>query len=73
MPGYYEVHCHILPGVDDGAKSMKETRRTAMIDTAQIFFDFVNCFFTSVRSIRKFQIKKLMLIKIQNTNLIRLK
>lgn len=25
MPGYYEVHCHILPGVDDGAASMKET------------------------------------------------
>ena len=27
MPGYYEVHCHILPGVDDGAGDMKETVR----------------------------------------------
>lgn len=27
MPGYYEVHCHILPEVDDGSQSMKETVR----------------------------------------------
>ncbi|MDO5337686.1 MAG: capsular biosynthesis protein [Eubacteriales bacterium] len=24
MTGLYDVHCHILPGVDDGAKDMKE-------------------------------------------------
>lgn len=27
MPGYYEIHCHILPGVDDGAGDMRETVR----------------------------------------------
>ena len=27
MPGYYEVHCHILPGLDDGAGDMRETIR----------------------------------------------
>lgn len=27
MSGYYEVHCHILPGVDDGARNMDETIR----------------------------------------------
>jgi len=27
MQGYFDIHSHILPGVDDGAKDMDETRR----------------------------------------------
>ncbi|MDF2537583.1 MAG: Protein-tyrosine-phosphatase [Herbinix sp.] len=27
MNGYFDIHSHILPGVDDGAKDMNETRR----------------------------------------------
>lgn len=27
MQGYFDIHSHILPGVDDGAKDMEETRR----------------------------------------------
>jgi protein-tyrosine phosphatase len=27
MPGYFDIHCHIIPGVDDGARDMDETRR----------------------------------------------
>lgn len=27
MQGYFDIHSHILPGVDDGAKDMNETRR----------------------------------------------
>jgi protein-tyrosine phosphatase len=27
MLGYFDIHCHILPGVDDGAHDMDETRR----------------------------------------------
>jgi len=31
MQGYFDIHCHILPGVDDGAKNMEETRRMLLI------------------------------------------
>ncbi|MDF2943534.1 MAG: Protein-tyrosine-phosphatase [Herbinix sp.] len=31
MQGYFDIHCHILPGVDDGAKDMDETRRMLLI------------------------------------------
>ena len=24
MKGLYDIHCHILPGVDDGARNMEE-------------------------------------------------
>ncbi len=27
MTGFIDIHCHILPGVDDGAKSMEQTLR----------------------------------------------
>lgn len=27
MEGYFDIHCHILPGVDDGAKDMEEALR----------------------------------------------
>lgn len=27
MPGFFEVHCHILPNVDDGPESMEESIR----------------------------------------------
>lgn len=27
MNGYFDIHCHILPGVDDGADSMEETEK----------------------------------------------
>lgn len=26
MKGFYDIHCHILPGVDDGAKNMEESK-----------------------------------------------
>lgn len=32
MRGYIDMHCHVLPGVDDGSGSMKETLR--MVQTA---------------------------------------
>ncbi len=25
MKGLYDIHCHILPGVDDGARNMEES------------------------------------------------
>lgn len=31
MPGYYDIHNHILPGVDDGPQDMDETRRMLLI------------------------------------------
>lgn len=31
MKGYFDFHCHILPGVDDGAKDMEETNRMLSI------------------------------------------
>lgn len=31
MQGYFDIHCHILPGVDDGAKDMDETRRMLLM------------------------------------------
>ena len=26
MTGLYDIHCHLLPGVDDGAKSLEESK-----------------------------------------------
>jgi protein-tyrosine phosphatase len=31
MQGYFDIHNHILPGVDDGAEDMDETRRMLLI------------------------------------------
>lgn len=31
MQGYFDIHSHILPGIDDGAKDMEETRRMLLI------------------------------------------
>ena len=31
MDRYIDMHCHILPGVDDGAQSMEETQRMLMM------------------------------------------
>lgn len=31
MAGYYDIHTHILPGVDDGARDMDETREMLCI------------------------------------------
>lgn len=30
-----DLHCHILPGIDDGAKDMDETLEMARIATSQ--------------------------------------
>lgn len=27
MEGFYDIHCHMLPGVDDGAQNMQETEQ----------------------------------------------
>ena len=32
MKGYIDMHCHMLPGVDDGAKSIQEMK--AMLEIA---------------------------------------
>ena len=31
MEGFIDMHCHILPGVDDGAKDIKETKEMLRI------------------------------------------
>lgn len=31
MPGYIDIHSHILPGIDDGALDMEETRRMLLL------------------------------------------
>lgn len=31
MEGFIDIHCHILPGVDDGAKNMEQTREMLRI------------------------------------------
>lgn len=31
MSGYFDIHSHILPGVDDGASNMEETRRMLLL------------------------------------------
>ena len=31
VDGYYDVHCHILPGVDDGARTMEDALRMLRI------------------------------------------
>lgn len=31
MEGYIDMHCHILPGVDDGAKDIEETKKMLRI------------------------------------------
>lgn len=35
MTGMYDVHCHILPAVDDGAASIKESMRLLKMEYAQ--------------------------------------
>lgn len=35
MTGIYDIHCHILPAVDDGAGSMKESMRLLEMEYAQ--------------------------------------
>jgi len=32
MLGLYDIHCHILPGVDDGSHSMEETRELLRLE-----------------------------------------
>lgn len=34
MTGYWDVHCHLLPGVDDGAESMEESMRMLRMEYA---------------------------------------
>ena len=31
MEGYIDMHCHILPGVDDGAKDVEEMKKMLKI------------------------------------------
>jgi len=31
MQGYFDIHCHILPGIDDGPKTLEETLRMLYI------------------------------------------
>ena len=35
MIGIADVHCHLLPGVDDGAESMEETLRLLQMEYQQ--------------------------------------
>lgn len=32
MTGFYDIHCHILPGVDDGSQDMEETKKMLQIE-----------------------------------------
>lgn len=34
MPGYYDIHTHILPGIDDGACSIEETLKILQMEYA---------------------------------------
>jgi protein-tyrosine phosphatase len=36
-----DIHCHILPGVDDGSKSMEES--LAMLRIAQQCYPYYHC------------------------------
>ena len=49
MKGLYDIHCHILPGVDDGARNMEEAlwmlnkeykERGQLLCAYQLSFDF---------------------------------
>ena len=33
--GFYDCHCHILPGLDDGARSLEETKRLLLQEYAE--------------------------------------
>ena len=33
--GIYDVHCHIIPGVDDGASDYEETKRLLQMEYDQ--------------------------------------
>lgn len=43
MTGLYDIHCHLLPGVDDGAETEKESEGMLAMEYNQgvrhIFFD----------------------------------
>ena len=36
MEGYIDMHCHILPGVDDGAKDVEEMKKMLKIAYKEI-------------------------------------
>lgn len=40
-PGLADIHCHILPGIDDGSRDLRESRRMLRFAYAQGFRTFV--------------------------------
>ncbi len=40
-PGLADIHCHILPGIDDGSRTLRESRRMLRFAYAQGFRTFV--------------------------------
>ncbi len=40
-PGLADIHCHILPGIDDGSRNLRESRRLLRFAYAQGFRTFV--------------------------------
>lgn len=39
--GFVDIHCHILPGIDDGSRNLRESRRLLRFAYAQGFRTFV--------------------------------
>ena len=57
--GLFDIHCHLIPGVDDGAQDLEETRRLLRMEYEQGVRNIIatphyrdQMFDTSIRTIR---------------------
>lgn len=46
--GIFDIHCHIVPGVDDGAADIEETRKLLEMEyiflANTLFYEYLNIF-----------------------------